>query len=157
MKTTTKPKSQILLLIRVGYLNGTFHSTSSCAGMTIFQQSSDEDLADMTEKVLGSLLPDYAQDWETVLNNVSPEVRQFVANRCRQNQVTSEMRLLPILAMIASITGNRITCDYGDGKLTNLCVQMILVTPTNSRKSKIHSWINDELCEFADSMRRSNE
>jgi hypothetical protein len=126
--------------------------------MTIFQQSSDGDLADMTEEVLGSLLPEVTQDWDTVLNNLSPEVRQFVANRCRQNQVTSEMVLLPMLAMIASIiAGNRITCDYGDGKFTNLCVQMILAAPANSRKSKIHSWINDELCEFANVMRRSNE
>jgi hypothetical protein len=96
------------------------------------------------------VIPSYSNLWQAVLDNVSVNVRKWVATTCRRFQVSSEMVLIPLLCLVGSILGNRIKCDYGQGKYTNLCANIVLAAPTNSRKSKIHEWISRGLIKFAE-------
>jgi hypothetical protein len=115
-------------------------------------ESNDIDIQNLMSFVDSTLIPSYEKRWNSVLGYQSQEVQQFVADMCRSLQVSSEMIFLSLLCVVGSVAGNRIMCDYAEGKFTNLCTNMVLAAPTNSRKFQVHGWLSDILDQFAESL-----
>lgn len=87
--------------------------------------------------------------WDLIFNEyLDKDLNAWVSSLVQKNSISSEMVLLPLLAMIAGIAGQRIQCAYGLSKRTNLCSMIVLAAPSNSRKSVAHRISEDALQQF---------